>query len=279
MSDSSNSSDGSHIRSSYLPSHEEILDSFHDRWTEKGTAPFDTAVMEGQEPFRRGKLWSFFRDLGVTVAGIGNIALPDVLVLGREDVSKESVLQLLGQLRGERLRICSQEMVLAWAMTGVDPNERWRTAKTFVDGHPALEMVAEHVGERWPGTEPLSNSAGEISGDFGPAKSPLRRLGYKVGHSGVSKPKRRAALRKMFMLNQSDFPGNFSNEHLEEWGSSKSGLRLHKMANKLASSCRNARNRDADYDLAISHWEDDLAWLKEEFYNPLTYTFEWPSLH
>lgn len=50
------------------------------------------------------------------------------------------------------------------------------------------------------------------------------------------------------------------------------------LADKIASTCRTFRRRkNRDFDVALAHWKNDLAWLKESFYNPRTYDFEWPS--
>lgn len=223
---------------------------------------------------------SYLWNLGAKTKYLGDLDEPDVLVVGRswvEEDEKPQTKHLLNQRRGERLRICSQEMLLAWSMTNADPNRRPRTAQTFVDGHPGLEFVSEFLGGKWPGTDPLPSFGAEGEADYGPDKSPLSRLGYKTGRKGASKSKRRSVLRKVFELDLSSFPPGFSDDYLNEWGPIKSGVRLERMAIQLAAPCRSFRKKTGDYSLAISQREDDLAWLKEECYHPLGYTFSWPS--
>jgi hypothetical protein len=281
MGSSSSSPDtGDNLRRrSYPESHLQVLRAFERRWEESGRVPFESAAVAGKNPFSRGKIWSYLNDLEAEAKYLKDIKAPDLLVLGRswvDDSEKRLTKRLLKRRQGERLRICSQEMLLAWAMTGIDPNKRPETADTFVEGHPALEFVLEELGDRWPGTDPIPTSGG--NGDFeGPTKSPLKRLGYEVGQSGASKSKRRSLLRKTYRKPLDDLPGNYPQEYIQKWGPGESGKRLQRIANHLAANCRNFRKRDGNYGLAIDHWEEDLEWLKQKYYYPLTYGFEWPN--
>jgi hypothetical protein len=80
-----------------------------------------------------------------------------------------------------------------------------------------------------------------------------------------------------YELDLDELPGRYSQHYLQEWGPAESGARLKKIADKLASECRTRRDAKKDFSVAISHWENDLGWLKETFYNPLTYGFKWPT--
>jgi hypothetical protein len=253
---------------------------FENRWEETGNLPFDSAVVVGKDPFRRGKMLSYLWNLGAETKYLGDLEAPDVLVVGRswvEENEKPQTKNLLNQRRGERLRICSQEMLLAWSMTDVDPNRRPQTVQTFIEGHPILESIAEFLGGKWPGTEPLPSFGSEEETSFGPDESPISRLGYKTGQNGVSASKRRSILRTVYELDLSSFPSGFSKDYLNEWGDARSGVRLERIAIQLAAPCRSFRKKKGDYSLAISQREDDLAWLKEEYFNPLDYGFSWPS--
>ena len=265
-------------RHGYSESHLEVLRAYEDRWEEGGSLPFTTVAMEGMGPFSRGKIWSYLWDLGAEVSELEDAASPDVLVLGRERVDMNATCRLLRQREGERLRICSQEMLLGWSMTGVDPNKRPQTVDTFIEGHPALESVRSYLDGRWPGTDPIPSSGEGEAGEFGPKESPLVRLGYTVGQDGLGRPSRRDLLHEAYELELDSLPGNYTEEYIEEWGPAESGVRLKRIANHLAANCRNFRGRENDYSLAISHWEEDLRWLEEEFYNPLTYGFTWPEM-
>lgn len=267
-------------RREYSDSRLKVLRAYEKRWEEEGQLPFSAVVMEGMGPFSRGKIWSYLWDLGAEVSELEDATSPDVLVLGRERVDMNATCRLLRQREGERLRICSQEMLLGWSMTGVDPNKRPQTVDTFIEGHPALESVRSYLDGRWPGTDPIPSSGegeGE-AGEFGPKESPLVRLGYTVGQDGLGRPSRRDLLHEAYELELDSLPGNYTEEYIEEWGPAESGVRLKRIANHLAANCRNFRGRENDYSLAISHWEEDLRWLEEEFYNPLTYGFTWPEM-
>lgn len=114
-------------RREYPDAHHKVLRAFERRWEKSGRVPFETAAVVGKGPFRRGKMQSYLWDLGVETRYLKDIGEPEVLVLGRtwiEGQEKRQTKQLLSRRRGETLRICSQEMLLAWSMTGVDPNER-----------------------------------------------------------------------------------------------------------------------------------------------------------
>ncbi len=233
--------------------------------------------MDGMGPFSRGKIWSYLWDLGAEVQEVGDAHAPDLLVVGQEKVEMENIERLLKRRQGKELRICSQEMLLAWAMTGVDPNKRPQTADTFIDEHPVLLEIVDLLDGKWPGTEAIP-SHGNGEGDFSrPDTSPLKHLGYSVGQNGETSAVRRKALRKAFTTKRDSLPGEYSSEYIEEWGPAESGARLKRIADHIASTCRNFRKRPGNYDLAVEQWEADLRWLKEKYYNPLTYGFAWPE--
>lgn len=224
---------------------------------------------------------SYLWNLGVEAKYLGDLEAPEVLVVGRSWVGEDEKPQtkrLLNQRRGERLRICSQEMLLAWSITDVDPNRRPPTTQTFVDGHPILEFITEFLGGEWPGTEPLPGFGDGEEANFDEKESPLHRFGYRTGQKGKSKSERRRILQEFYELGLSSFSSEYSDEYLSEWGTARSGVRLERMAIQLAATCRGfKKNRGGDYSLAISQREEDLDWLKEELYHPMDYGFSWPS--
>lgn len=267
-------------RHSYSDRQLEVLRALTQRWKEEKSAPVKTAAVAGKRPFSRGKIWSYLRDMGIRTKKVGDIDAPELLVVGRkrvEDFEKQAVRRLLKRRQGEKLRICSQEMLLAWSLTGVDPNKRPQTADTFIDSHPGLTMIAKLLEGRWPGTSVIPSHV-EGEGNFsGPDKSPLKRLGYSVGHNGEPRSIRRDVLRKAYTTERMSFPGEYSSDYLEEWGPAESGVRLERIANHIASNCRTFKRRNGNFDLAIDQWESDLQWLKQKYYNSLTYGFNWPS--
>ena len=278
MPTSDHSRHGSNLQHrDYPDSKLKVLRAFERRWETKGTLPFDTVVMDGMGPFSRGKIWSYLSDLGAEVQGVGDARQPDLLVVGREKVEMENIERLLKRRQGKQLRICSQEMLVAWAMTGVDPNERPQTADSFIDEHPILREIVDLLDGKWPGTEAIP-SHGNGEGDFSrPDTSPLKHFGYSVGQNGENSTTRRKALRKTYTTKRKALPGEYSAEYINKWGPAESGVRLKRIADHIATTCRNFRKRSGNYDLAIEQWEADLRWLKTKYYNPLTYGFTWPE--
>ena len=165
--------------------------------------------------------------------------------------------------------------MLAFLMTGTDPFEDPELCWAFGKGHPALEYLQEW-GFEWP-TTGIVPSWGD--GDTGepetwPQVGLLKHYGYKVGESGKPRSQRRKVLRQVFTARE--LHRVKSKEHMQEWGEPSSARRLQKMANCIASFVRNhTRKRNAPTK-AICDWEEDLAWLREEFYQG---SFQWPSTY
>lgn len=94
--------------------------------------------------------------------------------------------------------------------------------------------------------------------------------GYKVGKKdGLSRNERRDLLT--FFIDRPLHPKLiqiFGNEYDEP----ESMGRLLKVANIIASNCklRKRRKNAASYALAIAHWEDDLEFLRERFFVPMS---------
>ena len=254
-----------------------VLKSFQRRWETADTAPVQTVAMMGQGPFSRGKIWSYLSGLDVTVGDTDDISHCDVLVVGRENIDEDALHAFLVEQAGRPLRICSQEMLLAWMLTGVDPNQRPQTAASFLAGHPVLQSVLQLFDDEWPGTDVIpSTGTGSFDIDA-KGKGPLSHLGYKVGKSSpLSKEGRRRKLRKALQCDASALQGLGSEEERREWGAAESRERLLKMAHSIAAFCRNSRRKDQDFSVAIAHWEEDLAWLKETYYQPRASSFPWP---
>lgn len=102
----------------------------------------------------------------------------------------------------------------------------------------------------------------------------LARLGYKVGHNGMSISNRRDILDFAF---NNELPPTTSPEYMEEWGTRLSAKRLKKLANCLSTFAANAKNHSGgDYSVAIKHWRDDLKYLRNEYYEG-KFNFKWPS--
>ena len=102
----------------------------------------------------------------------------------------------------------------------------------------------------------------------------LGSLGYKVGKRGKPQFRRRAILRLAFRCEADEY---LPESEAEKWEAPESPGRLQRMANSLSAFASNARRNSGSYDTAISHWEQDLQFLKEEY--PETGSrVDWPSV-
>lgn len=140
-----------------------------------------------------------------------------------------------------------------------------------------IDKVSEHLdGEfPWPGTD-VPTGDGTVDPEEWPGVGLLGKMGYKVGKSGKGKYTRRGILHRAFQTEA----GNWLpiEEQAEEWGEPRSEERLQKIANSLSAFARNAKRReDPSLETAISHWVEDLQYLKERFYSP-RYSFDWPNI-
>lgn len=90
--------------------------------------------------------------------------------------------------------------------------------------------------------------------------------GYRVGNSGLAENARHLILAHIF---HNTLPFVQDMDYMEEWGKNQSPARLEKMANSIAAFARNflRRRNQKNYDTAIREWIDDLAWLKQEYYD------------
>lgn len=101
----------------------------------------------------------------------------------------------------------------------------------------------------------------------------LSYCGYRVGANGGSEQRRRRILDDIY-LRPLPFMDNVA--YLREWGEPQSSQRLQKMAETIAAFTRNARRQNTrNFGTAISHWESDLAYLKQTYYDSRFY-FQWP---
>ena len=84
-----------------------------------------------------------------------------------------------------------------------------------------------------------------------------------MGLKGHSKEKRHKILDYVITTDIS----NEKIRNLQDWHQPGTMGRLIKTAHVLASLCRNAKRREDNFDLAIQHWESDLAYLKDKYFD------------
>ena len=167
--------------------------------------------------------------------------------------------------------------VLAYLATGTDPFDGGiDVLEAFKAGHPGLEFVSE--GWRgWVTTQILPNRRTASSDSMGNTswnkESPLRALGYKVGDQGEPDDERQRILTQAF---QGKLPIVGDNAYMATWGEPCSPQRLKKIADAIASFCRNMKKKQNPSEQAIEDWEQDLRWLYDTFYHG-RFRFSWPD--
>lgn len=126
---------------------------------------------------------------------------------------------------------------------------------------------------KWPSTKAAPGNGTFAALDY--AEGILGYLGYHVGKTGESSSARRQTL--LSRVFEGSLPPINGAEYMREWHKAGSAIRLEKMAVSIASAVKSAkRRRDADYGVAIEHWEEDLKYLHRAYYIG-RFAFDWPS--
>ncbi|USI79081.1 hypothetical protein [Sphingopyxis sp. USTB-05] len=102
----------------------------------------------------------------------------------------------------------------------------------------------------------------------------LSYLGYHVGlGSQLTGSQRTRLLGQIFTMRLPPLNGL---DYMRDWGAPRTGPRLRKIAENIASFAKNAKGKNhPSMDTAISHWEDDLKHLRRHFYDR-RFDFQWP---
>ena len=249
--------------------HDELRDWFFEGIDASDMFPSAIGSM-GSGPFEEIEFDEFLETLAIRPE-VPSADL-NVLIVGREGWEKD-LHGTIEQRRGKDLQVYSQEMLLAYIATNIDPLESPEVAEIFGDGHPALEYIREW-GFEWPVTRlvPSTPTAGALSTHQWREQSILKLLGYTVGAKGLDKHQRQNTLRKAYLH---DLRGIADDEYVIGWGNPQSGLRLQKIAERLSLNITSNISRERQQE-AVADWREDLAWLKQEHYDG-KHTFPWPS--
>jgi hypothetical protein len=228
----------------------------------------DDVSVEGSGPFDEDEFEDFLKSIDVNVKPISERT--EILIVGRDDWFEATLDKLLNLRARQPTRIYSQEMYLAYCLTGLDPLEEPDVAQRFAGDHPALEYLST-IGFSWVNTfaAPGDGSFDEELPDVGM----LKHYGYKVGNYGRDKSSRHKILHLVF---NSTLSVVVSEEYTQKWGVRASKERLQKMANSLATFCRNEKRKRNPSMTAIEEWENDLQWLCLHYYSG-KFSFQWPS--
>ncbi len=198
----------------------------------------------------------------------------EVAILGRQHWREDELYSLLTHRRGCGLRVYTQEMFLIYVATDLDPFEYADLAvlECFAAGHPAFGYLREQSFD-WPSTVVWGGGVSPV-GHFPIQTGLLGYLGYHVGIHGLSVYDRRRILSRAFER-PIPTPRFMPQVYIEDWARPRTCARLQKMAISIASFCKLAKRRRPPPVQAIRDWEDDLAWLKREYYGLCD--FRWPE--
>ncbi|OCH02945.1 hypothetical protein [Aliivibrio fischeri] len=128
-------------------------------------------------------------------------------------------------------------------------------------------------GFKWPSTLAYESSGNIPEVDW-PQVGMLKGVGYSVGAKGLPTTERRELLSNVM---SQQLPYVTSYAYRREWGEPNTTARLKKLANTIASFAKNSKRSPNNTSIAISEWEDDLKWLKENYYKNRKYSWSWPS--
>ncbi len=105
----------------------------------------------------------------------------------------------------------------------------------------------------------------------------LKASGYTVGlSSNVPAEMRKQILNHIFLID--DLSDIDDREYAAEWGHPKTGTRLKKLADSIASFAKNSkRKNNPSLNTAIQEWDNDLSHLKRTFYDRWG-DFPWPNV-
>ena len=103
----------------------------------------------------------------------------------------------------------------------------------------------------------------------------LGYLGYKVGEKGESEENRHDIID--FVFDSTNLPIVNDENYMDRWGEARSEKRLKMLVHSLSGFIRLKENHPDDNSVAISDWEDDLNYIKEEIYDANNFTFPWPA--
>ncbi|EGQ7998529.1 hypothetical protein LH709_001086 [Vibrio vulnificus] len=128
-------------------------------------------------------------------------------------------------------------------------------------------------GFKWPSTLAYESSENIPEVDW-PQVGMLKGVGYSVGAKGLPTAQRRELLSNIM---SQQLPYVTSYAYRQEWGEPNTTARLKKLANTIANLAKNSKRSSNNTSIAISEWEEDLRWLKENYYKNGKYSWSWPS--
>lgn len=153
-------------------------------------------------------------------------------------------------------------------------HRRTRRAKRFLEDVVESFVTAIGVYFPWPDTN-ATVGKNSLEGEYFQWESGLFKfMGYHVGRtSSLTNLARRQLLDGVYLK---ILPKVNNVDYMLQWGAPNTNLRLRKMAESIATFTCNAKRRQSiGMNDAISDWEDDLEYLRVNYYVG-KYDFEWP---
>lgn len=117
------------------------------------TSPPHLGGMTGSGPYDEEDCVQFLDSQGKDTGDFD--PADEVFVVGWDDYNDDYLMWLIKMRAGKRLKIYSQEMMAAWLSCGKDPYGNEEIMREFLDGHPALEWLAELDEYDWFGGKSL----------------------------------------------------------------------------------------------------------------------------
>ena len=204
-----------------------------------------------------------------------NITEPGVqyLILGARNIDEEELSQQITASieEGFNLYIFTQELFLAWLITGQNPLEAW-SEKDLLESvlqHESLQYLIDSTEFPWPQLvdHASMNRSYEVKTfEWDGAlseESPLRKLGYSVQADVLSVQQRRTILKNAYTT--SALSKFLTTAHdLERWGQPNTAQRLYAISSLITWL---ANFQGTTKPAAREKWTSDLSWLKDSFYD------------
>jgi hypothetical protein len=202
----------------------------------------------------------------------------EILIIGNDDCDKGNLYEVIAAALENRipLKIYSQELFVAWMITGQDPLIEWHSSELLkaVENHGGMNMVLEYDDLEWPNEISFSDNSAvfEIDASEWSGESLLHKYGYNVKDGTLSEKQRQSYLEDFYHGQLSKYATASSD--IKKWGAPSSAQRLYALAQFLTWLIKfqgKSKPRAAD------KWMGDLTWLKTTFYNSRM-KFAWPKI-
>jgi len=227
---------------------------------------------EGQWPMVN--FTDLLQDLGFEIWQNGYNDKIEVVVVGRDNWSELDLVRQINERDGKPIRVYSQELFVLLLVMRSDPLiwSEPEALRKFVQGHPAFEYLLDQEFP-WPETTFEDGPPATIGEGFDgeDASSPLYKMGYSVAQQvALSQSERYQYLNETYQ--EENLPWCISDAYMEDWGEPNSRKRLRRIAWHLHLMTKRLKRHDK----AVTRWESDLNWLKQNYYKPI-HRFRWPT--